>query len=135
MGPGGIRPTPGRRSAWQATLSRPGAHEILLTPSAEAALKKLEDDPGKTSGSIARRVRNLKDVLLSDALHGEVVRKGAIPPTLVAKYGIENLFVEDLPAFWRLLYAITRDGPNRYVVILEIVDHRQYDRWFPGRGR
>jgi len=41
----------------------------------------------------------------------------------------------DLPSFWRLLYTIVRDRGERYIVIVEIVDHRAYDRWFPGRGR
>ncbi|HEY7588139.1 MAG TPA: hypothetical protein VIB49_05270 [Thermoplasmata archaeon] len=85
--------------------------------------------------SIARRVRALKPILLADCLQGEVVKKGRIPGTLKERHGLENLFVEDLPSFWRLLYTIVRDRGERYIVIVEIVDHRAYDRWFPGHGR
>lgn len=46
-----------------------------------------------------------------------------------------NLYCCDLPSFWRLLYTIIRDGPTRIVYVLEIVDHPEYSRWFPGRGR
>ncbi len=110
------------------------AKEVVLSSTASQALEALEADSHPTSASIARRVRALKPVLLADCLHGEVVKKDRIPKALRERYGLENLFVEDLPSFWRLLYTIVRDRGERYVVVVEIVDHRTYDRWFPGRG-
>jgi len=47
--------------------------------------------------------------LLSDCLHGEVVKRDRIPLALTAKYNLVNLYVEDLPAFWRLLYSVAGD--------------------------
>lgn len=44
--------------------------------------------------------------MLKDCLHGEVVRKPSIPKNLKRTYGVENLYVEDLPSFWRLLYTV-----------------------------
>lgn len=85
--------------------------------------------------SAARRVRALKPLLLADCLHGEVVKKDRIPPGLRGKYGLENLYVEDLPSFRRLLYTIVRDRGERFIVIVDIVDHQEYSRWFPGRRR
>ncbi|HEV2230896.1 MAG TPA: hypothetical protein VGS18_01755 [Thermoplasmata archaeon] len=61
------------------------------------------------------------------------MRKRQIPRFFHDHYGASNLFVEDLPAYWRLLYTVVHEGSERYVVILEIVDHSAYDRWFPGR--
>jgi hypothetical protein len=116
-------------------LSGLQAREIRLSPAAAAALKELEESSEKRAASIARRARDLRAVLLKDCLHGEVVRKAAIPRALVKQYGIENLFVEDLPTFWRLLYSIVHVGSDRVIIVLEIVDHRGYDRWFPGRRR
>lgn len=110
------------------------AREVLLHPDAADALALLDADPKPQSRSIARRVRSVGATLLTDCLHGEVVRRSAIPKAVVAKYGIENLFVEDLPDFWRLLYAVLKHGEERAVLILTIVDHREYSRWFPGRG-
>jgi len=46
-----------------------------------------------------------------------------------------NLFVEDLPSFWRLFYAVVRDRGERSVVVVEIVDYRTYDGWVRRRGR
>jgi hypothetical protein len=121
----------------RTALTRPGAREIVLSASAFAALHSLETSPSKEARSIARRVRALKEVLIRDCLHGEVVRRGSLPKYLVEHYGAENLFAEDLPSFWRLLYTVVHRGDDRYVAVLEIVDHRAYDRWFPGghKGR
>ncbi|HYU05883.1 MAG TPA: hypothetical protein VEM77_01715 [Thermoplasmata archaeon] len=63
------------------------------------------------------------------------MKKDRIPKALKDKHGLENLFVEDLPSFWRLLYTIVRDRGERYIVVVEIADHRVYDRWSPGRSR
>lgn len=103
---------------------------------AEAALALLRRNEGADphAKSIVKRIEALVAALPSDLLRGEVVKK-PLPRELVAKYGVDNLFVEDLPSFWRLIYSIAREGNERHLVILEIVDHPAYDRWFPGRGR
>lgn len=110
------------------------AADVLLSESAAASLDALAADRSAASQTIARRVKGLRSLLLADFLHGEVVRKSAIPRALREKYGLENLYVEDLPSFWRLLYTVVRRGGRREVVVIEIVDHRMYDRWFPGKG-
>ena len=103
---------------------------------AETALTRLRRNEGSNphAKSIVRRVETLVAALPADLLHGEVVTK-PLPRELVAKYGVDNLFVEDLPSFWRLIYSIAREGNERHLVILEIVDHSIYDRWFPSRSR
>jgi hypothetical protein len=68
-------------------------------------------------------------------LHGEVVKRDRIPRSLREKHGLENLYVEDLPSFWRLLYTLVRDRGERYIVVIEIVDHEAYSKWFQGRAR
>ena len=111
------------------------ARDVVLSTLAAEALETLEASPDPNNASIARRARALRPILLADCFHGEVVKKDRIPQGLRARHGLENLFVEDLPSYWRLLYTIVRDRGERYIVIVEIVDHRAYDRWFPGRGR
>ena len=111
------------------------AMDVVLSSAASQALEALHAISDPSSASIARRVRALKPALLADCLHGEVVKKDRIPKALKERYGLENLFVEALPSFWRLLYTIVRDRGERYIVVVEIVDHKAYDRWFPGRGR
>src|SRR5258707_14563769 len=96
------------------------AKDIVLSSSAAKSLEDLQTGSDPNSASIARRIRALKPILLSDCLHGEVVKKDRIPRPLKDKHGVENLFVEDLPSFWRLLYTIARDRRVRHIVIVEI---------------
>lgn len=110
------------------------AKEIVLSTAAGWTLEGLEASSDPTSASIARRVRALRPILLADCLHGEVVRKDRIPKALRERHGLENLYVEDLPSFWRFLYTIVRDRGERYLAVVEIVDHGTYGKWFPGRG-
>lgn len=41
---------------------------------------------------------------------------------------MDNLYVEDLPDFRRLMYTLTRLEGERLVVIIELVDHKSYSR-------
>lgn len=111
------------------------AKDIVLGSSAAGSLEDLRAGSDPSSSSILRRIRALKPILLADCLHGEVVKRDRIPKALKDKHGLENLFVEDLPSFWRLLYTIVRDRGERYIVVVEIVNHRTYDGWFRARGR
>ncbi|MEA3201272.1 MAG: hypothetical protein QOE90_2700 [Thermoplasmata archaeon] len=110
------------------------AHEISLTDDADAALRGLEASADPRARSVARKARALRATLLADALHGEVVKR-PLPKTLVKKHGVDNLYVEDLPDFWRLLYTLVRVGVERHVVVVEIVDHPTYDKWFGGKAK
>ena len=91
------------------------------------ALTTIDDH---TANSILRRVEVLRGILLTDCLHGEVVKKHRIPSTLKLRYSVSNLYVEDLPGFWRLLYTVGRRQGKRFVVVIALVDHRKYSKWF-----
>lgn len=111
------------------------AKEIRLSERAGNSLDALEKSSAPERRAVAKRVHALKPVLLADCLHGEVVLKSAIPAPLRREYGLENLYVEDLPGFWRLLYTVVRIEGERILVVLEIVGHREYSKWFPGQRR
>lgn len=110
------------------------AKDVLLSADAKADLAALDASKDKEAPSIVKRARALRAVLLADCLHGEVVKKERIPKEL-RELPLENLYVEDLPSFWRFLYTVSRDRGERYVVVVRIVDHATYSKWFPGRRR
>ncbi len=111
------------------------AKDVFLSEAAAETLARLEISSDPVARSIGRRVRTLRAIWLADCLHGEVVKVARIPKALAARYPVGNLYVEDLPNFWRLLYTVSTRESHRFVVVIEIVSHVQYDRWFPNRGR
>ena len=114
------------------------AVEIILSDAADAAVAALAKSKAKEATTITRRIAYYRERLLADCLEGEVIpcplpRKAK---GLEAKHGpIANLYCCALPDFWRLLYTIVRADGKPYVYVLEIVDHGEYDKWFPGKGR
>ncbi len=106
------------------------AERVIRSEDARKAVQALTTRKDKPSASILRAVRAIETRLKVDCLFGEVVKRPQIPAALKTKYGIENLYVSDLPNFWRLLYTIAREGTTRYVIVLEIVDHDGYNKWF-----
>src|SRR5712691_4956334 len=99
------------------------AKEVVLALDAEKAYERLKENHDHDSVSIVRRVESLKFILLADCQYSEVVKKGRIPNPLRLKHGLENLYVCDLPSYWRLLYTIVRVGDKPSIVVVEIVDH------------
>jgi len=107
------------------------ASQVKESPNAVEAIKALglESAHDKPSASILKRVQAIELRLKSDCQSGEVIPRPH-PRALLTAYGMGNLYKVELPSFWRLLYTIVRDGENRYVIILEIVDHETYNKWF-----
>ncbi len=105
---------------------------IVVHPDSEPAFEaweRLAKDGTQPAQSIWRSFETALSRLRADGQWGEVIPRGAVPQYFVEKYGASNLYCIDLAAFHRCFYTLV----NRNVVILEIVDHPTYDRWFPGR--
>lgn len=61
---------------------------------------------------------------------GTHVPKDLIPEEYIKNYAATNLWKYDLPNAWRLLYTITTDKVKIVGVILEWMDHKNYERRF-----
>jgi len=94
------------------------------------AQKQFEDAP--TSVQAALRVRAAD--LAQDPQAGEYVPILKVPSKLTVKKWtarvgrLTNLYKVELPSGWRALYTVGSRGPERVVLILEVVDHKKYER-------
>ena len=70
------------------------------------------------------------DVLRENMEAGEKVEKRKWPRMYVRRYGIRNLFRLDLDRNYRLTYTIIADGSKKAVCVLEVMDHKTYNRRF-----
>ena len=91
----------------------------------ENVFNKLDDvDPIKKA--LKRAIENIEQ----DPRVGRNVIKKLIPKKLIKKYEIENLRIYNLPAAWRMLYTITANEIEIISVILDWINHKDYDRLF-----
>jgi len=70
------------------------------------------------------------DDLEENAFCGIQIPKRLIPKIYIEKYGIDNLWKYDLPRGWRLLYSVANNEINVISIILEWLDHKEYEKRF-----
>ena len=65
-----------------------------------------------------------------NAFCGIQIPKKLIPTPYIKKYGIGNLWKYDLPKGWRLLYSVGKEGIEVISIVLEWLDHKNYEKRF-----
>lgn len=71
------------------------------------------------------------DDLRNNAFCGTQISKHLIPKEYYVKFGnIGNLWKYDLPSAWRLIYTIKKDQITILSIVLEWMDHKEYERRF-----
>ncbi len=92
-----------------------------------------EHQKGITSSvnqSIFRSIERVKGWLKDNPFAGEQVQKSLIPKYYTDKYEITNLWRIDLSDYWRLIYTIQSNEIEIIDFVLNIVDHKKYDKLF-----
>jgi len=68
--------------------------------------------------------------LMASPEAGKHVPKRLIPKEYIVRYGVTNLWKLNLDSYWRLIYTLEGDRVKLYAIVLEVLDHRRYDRKF-----
>lgn len=74
-------------------------------------------------------VRAFKD-LEQNAYSGTQISKKLISKIYRDKYDVDNLWKYDLPEGWRLIYSVTQGEVCVLTIILEWMNHKDYERRF-----
>ncbi len=77
-----------------------------------------------------KRIHQAMDAIESNAFCGIQVPKRLIPKEYIRKYKVENIWKYNLPGGWRLIYSIATEEIIVVSVILEWLDHKEYERRF-----
>ena len=80
--------------------------------------------------SILRSIERVKGWLKDNPFVGDQVKKGQIPDCYIQQYGITNLWRIELSNYWRLMYTIQSNEVEVIDFILDIIDHKEYDKKF-----
>jgi mRNA-degrading endonuclease RelE of RelBE toxin-antitoxin system len=81
--------------------------------------------------AIDREKLNLK----TNPQKGIHIKKRNITKQVVQRYNTDKLWKLDLVGFWRMIYTIMGDEVRIITFILEIMDHRKYDKVFGYRKK
>lgn len=85
--------------------------------------------------SIFRSIERVKGWLKDNPFAGEQVQKSKIPHYYLNKYDVTNLWRIDLSDYWRLIYTIQSSEVEIIDFVLNIVDHKKYDKIFGYKGK
>jgi len=70
------------------------------------------------------------DNLEENAFCGIQIPKRLILKVYIEKYGISNLWKYDLPKGWRLIYSVANNEVSVLSIILEWMNHHDYEKRF-----
>ncbi|MCK4522376.1 MAG: hypothetical protein KAU20_07425 [Nanoarchaeota archaeon] len=117
---------------------------IELKGAAEKAYEKLNQIVGeqkakgiKNSEEIALwiGIQRVFDLLESNPFYGDNAKKKLIPKYYIKKYGVENLFIANLPLYWRMIYTIESNKIEIILFVLDIFNHNDYNKRFNFKKR
>jgi Txe/YoeB family toxin of Txe-Axe toxin-antitoxin module len=94
------------------------------------AYEKLKTSTYREDSFLYKWIKRAIDDLRQNAFCGIQIPKHLIPKEYITKYEIDNLWKYDFPQGWRLLYSIANDKISIISIILEWLDHKEYERRF-----
>ncbi len=118
--------------------------KIVLLDDADEEYTHLNDlvkrqlDEGKKNTfeiQLLRSINQKKDFVRANPFYGDNIPKRLIPKEYVLKYKAENLWRVELVDFWRMLYTIKGDEVEIICFVLDILDHKRYDKKFGYRKK
>lgn len=108
---------------------------VILLDEAELEYKRLNELVGKhvkegiensSEMQLLRSIKQKIEFIKTNPFYGDNIPKKIIP----SKYKVQNLWRVELAQFWRMLYTIKGDQIEIICFILDILDHKLYDKKF-----
>jgi Txe/YoeB family toxin of Txe-Axe toxin-antitoxin module len=96
----------------------------------DSELKKTFEELEKFDPRLFKEVDKAIRDICQNSFCGRNVKKRLIPKELIQKYDVDNLWIYNLRKDWRLLYSIGRDEVEIIAVILDWMNHKDYERLF-----
>jgi len=80
--------------------------------------------------TLLRSINRVKELLKINPFAGDQVPKARIPGKYSKKYESANVWRIELADRWRLVYTITGNEIEIITFVMDIFDHRDYDKVF-----
>ena len=112
---------------------------VILLDEADLEYKKLNEiiglqiKEGKENTEEMRLLRSInqkRDFIKANPFYGDNIQKSLIPKEYILKYNAKNLWRVELTNYWRMLYTIKGDQIEIICFILDIMNHKDYNKKF-----
>ena len=108
---------------------------LIFSVHAERRYVELEEGHRKQERMLLDAIKKKEIILKNDQHHGNPIKKRIFPKKYKELYQITNLFRVELPIFWRILYTIITNENKTTIFVLDIVNHKEYDKLFNYRKK
>jgi|SRR3989344_1889368 len=98
----------------------------FISEELKGAFENLE----QTNPQLHKELKRAFSSICHDAFFGRRVKKELIPKKLIKDYDINNLFIYNLSGGWRLIYSLVNENIEVISVILDWMNHKDYERLF-----
>ncbi|MFH1308279.1 MAG: hypothetical protein ABIH72_05495 [archaeon] len=109
--------------------------KVILLDDAKESFIKLNEivgkqlESGKTNSQemqLFKSIKNKVELIKENPFYGDNIKKELIPK----KFNVSNLWRVELTNFWRMIYTIKGDEIDVICFILNITNHKDYNRIF-----
>lgn len=109
---------------------------IILLDEADIGYKRLNEIVGKQikegkentqEMKLLASIEQKKKLIKLNPFYGDNIEKRKIPKM---SYNVRNLWRVELTGYWRMLYTIKGNEVQIICFILDIIDHKKYDKIF-----
>ena len=83
-----------------------------------------------TEDPLKKSLERAFDDIKKSPFCGIQIPKKIIPKEYIKRYNVQNLWKYNLPDAWRLLYSIQGGEIVIFAILLEWLDHKNYERRF-----
>jgi len=97
---------------------------------ADKELRKSFEGLKSDDERLYKEIEEALKIIKQNAFFGRNVKKRLIPKKLIQKYEIDNLWIYNLRKDWRLLYTITNNEIEVLAIVLDWMNHKDYERLF-----
>ena len=104
--------------------------KVILKGQAKESYLELKKRTDKDAKTLLKSIKRTRDILKENPQYGDPVPKKQIPPKLIVEYDIKNLYRIELSNYWRMLYTIEGNQVEIFLFVLNIVDHKDYNKLF-----
>lgn len=98
---------------------------------ADLKLKESFEELNDSDKEFYKEIQDAMNEISKNVFCGRNVKKELIPKEYIQKYNLNNLWIYNLRDGWRLLYFVTTpDKIDVLAIILDWMDHKDYERLF-----